>query len=64
MNGIIAQLTNTNEYDGINIIDCNIVKVNTDINRTFTVPYEELNSSEKKKVDDFINLIISLSDKY
>jgi hypothetical protein len=63
MNGIIAQLTNTKEYDGINIIDCNIVKVNTEINKSFSVSYEKLNSAEKKKVDEFIDLIISLSNK-
>lgn len=63
MNGIVAQLTNTNEYDGINFIDCNIFKVNTDINKSFTISFEELNQTQKKKVNDFVELIISLANK-
>lgn len=64
MNGIIAQLTNTKEYDGIDIIDCNIVKVNTQLNKSFTINFSELKESEKKKVDDFVELIILLSKKH
>ena len=63
MNGIVAQLTNTNEYDGVGIIDCNIVKVNTEINKSFTISFEELNQTQKKKVNDFVELIISLANK-
>ncbi len=63
MNGIVAQLTNTNEYDGINFIDCNIFKVNTDINKSFTISFSELTETQKKKVNDFVELIISLANK-
>ena len=61
MNGLLAQLTDTPIVQGIDCIDCNIVKVATSFNESYQLAYNDLDSSQKKIVDDFIDLIVSLA---
>lgn len=59
MNGVLAQLVNTPEIEGINYIDCTIIRVDTDLNLNYQLNYDDLSESEKKTIDDFISLVIS-----
>lgn len=61
MNGVLAQLVNTPEIEGINYIDCTIIRVDTDLNLNYQLNYDDLSQSEKKTIDDFISLVISKS---
>ena len=61
MNGVLAQLVNTPEIEGINYIDCTIIRVDTDLNLNYQLNYDDLSESEKKTIDDFISLVISKS---
>jgi hypothetical protein len=61
MNGVLAQLVNTPEVEGIDYVDCTIIKIDTELNLSYNMDYQVLSDSDKKTVDDFIALVIRLA---
>ena len=61
MNQLFTHIIYTEDSNGRTIEESNIVHIHGINNEQYQIDYNDLDDAQKKKVDDFVNLIISMT---